>query len=203
MYHLPEKAVVKKQLPKATIYKKFDLNPASKARFDADISRIDIVGEISEATVSVPAGENVSTVFVLQVALKKTDFDEKNIMLISKLIDQKMIFVLTHENRAKLAVCYGRFFQTEWQNADDVSIPIRGLNLDAVYQNLITQIGEIHVTDGNTLSQQIELDEKRAKLEKEIAKLEKQARAEKQPRKKFELVQKIKQLKQTLETIRR
>ena len=203
MYHLPEKAVVKKQLPKATIYKKFDLNPASKARFDADISRIDIVGEISEATVSVPAGENVSSVFVLQVALKKTDFDEKNIMLISKLIDQKMIFVLTHENRAKLAVCYSRFFQTEWQNADDVSIPIRGLNLDAVYQNLITQIGAIHVTDGNTLSQQIELDEKRAKLEKEIAKLEKQARAEKQPRKKFELVQKINQLKQTLETIRR
>lgn len=195
MYHLPEKAVVKKQLPKATIYKKFDLNPASKARFDADISRIDIVGEISEATVSVPAGENVSTVFVLQVALKKTDFDEKNIMLISKLIDQKMIFVLTHENRAKLAVCYGRFFQTEWQNADDVSIPIRGLNLDAVYQNLITQIGAIHITDGNTLSQQIELDEKRAKLEKEIARLEKQARAEKQPRKKFELVQKMRNLK--------
>ena len=195
MYHLPEKAVVKKQLPKATIYKKFDLNPAAKAKFDADISRIDIVGEISEATVSVPAGENVSSVFVLQVALKKTDFDEKNIMLISKLIDQKMIFVLTHENRAKLAVCYGRFFQTEWQNADDISIPIRGLSLDAVYQNLITQIGAIHVTDGNTLSQQIELDEKRAKLEKEIARLEKQARAEKQPRKKFELVQRIKNLK--------
>ena len=41
----------------------------------------------------------------------------------------------------------------------------------------------------------IEINEKRQKLEKEIAKLEKQARAEKQPKKKFELVQKINNLR--------
>lgn len=35
---------------------------------------------------------------------------------------------------------------------------------------------------------------KKQKLEKEIARLEKQARAEKQPKKKFELVQRIKVL---------
>ena len=49
--------------------------------------------------------------------------------------------------------------------------------------------------DNNTLDEQIQLDESRQKLEKEIAKLEKLARAEKQPRKKFELVQRIKQLR--------
>ncbi len=36
---------------------------------------------------------------------------------------------------------------------------------------------------------------KKQKLEKEIAKLEKQARAEKQPKKKFELVSKVRNLK--------
>ena len=41
-------------------------------------------------------------------------------------------------------------------------------------------------------------DERRQKIEKEIAKLEKQARAEKQPKKKFELVQQIKNLKEQL-----
>ena len=40
--------------------------------------------------------------------------------------------------------------------------------------------------------EQIAVDDQRAK--KEIARLEKQARAEKQPKKKFELVQKIKTL---------
>ena len=48
--------------------------------------------------------------------------------------------------------------------------------------------------NGNTLDEQIAADERRQKIEKEIAKLEKQARAEKQPKKKFELVQRIKKL---------
>ena len=39
----------------------------------------------------------------------------------------------------------------------------------------------------------------RKKIEKEIASLEKMARAEKQPKKKFELVQQVKMLKKRLE----
>ena len=50
----------------------------------------------------------------------------------------------------------------------------------------------------NTLDEQIAADEHRQKIEKEITKLEKQARAEKQPKKKFELAQQIKKLKDEL-----
>ena len=50
------------------------------------------------------------------------------------------------------------------------------------------------IADGNTLDEQITADERRQKIKKEIAKLEKQARAEKPPKKKFELVQQIKKL---------
>ena len=59
-------------------------------------------------------------------------------------------------------------------------------------------IGEVSIADGNTLDEQIAADDRRQKIEKEIAKLEKQARAEKQPKKKFELVQQIKRLKEKL-----
>lgn len=52
----------------------------------------------------------------------------------------------------------------------------------------------MRIADCNTLDEQIAADERRQKIEKEIAKLEKQARAEKQPKKKFELVQRIKSL---------
>lgn len=198
MYNLPEKAVMKKQLSKAAIYKKFNLNSSAKARFDSDISRIDIVGEISQATVSLPAGDNISSIFVLQVSLKKKDFDEKSINLISKLIDQKMIFVLEFESKAKLAVYYGKLFQTDWQDINEISLNIQGLNLDSVYQNMIMQIGDIHIENDNSLDEQIICDEKRAKLEKEIVRLEKLARAEKQPKKKFEIVHKINKMKEGL-----
>ena len=55
------------------------------------------------------------------------------------------------------------------------------------------------VESGHTLNEQIALDDKRAKLQKEIDKLEKQARAEKQPKKKFELVQRIRTLQREME----
>lgn len=196
MYNLSERTLVKKQLPKTAVYKKFNLNTADKAKFDADISRLEISAEISPATVSVGAGEDVSSVFVIRVLLKKQDFDEKNIAMISKLIDQKLVLVLVYESKAKLAVFYKKLFMTEWQSESDISLPIQGLNLDIVYQNMIMQIGKIHIENNNTLLEQIAEDERKAKLLKEIERLEKLARKEKQPRKKFEFVQEINELRE-------
>ena len=75
---------------------------------------------------------------------------------------------------------------------------LNGTNLDAVWENIVAQVGDITVEEGNTLNEQIAADDEREKLEKEIAKLEKLARAEKQPKKKFELAQKVKALKEAL-----
>ena len=57
------------------------------------------------------------------------------------------------------------------------------------------------IDQGNTLDEQIVADEHRQKIEKEIAKLEKQARTEKQPKKKFELVQRVKALKKLIKEL--
>ncbi len=80
--------------------------------------------------------------------------------------------------------------------ADDSSISLNGLNMDTVWENLITEIGSIEIEQGHSLDEQIAADEQKVKLEKEIARLEKQARNEKQPKKKFELVQEIKKLRE-------
>lgn len=70
--------------------------------------------------------------------------------------------------------------------------------MDAIWKNVIVQVGNIRMQTGNTLDQQIAENDRKARLQKEIARLEKLARAEKQPRKKFELVQRIKQLNNDL-----
>lgn len=76
-----------------------------------------------------------------------------------------------------------------------LSIVLKGINLDTVWENIVVQVGDVDIKDGNTLEEQIIANEQQAKLQKEIARLEKQARAEKQPKKKFELVQMIKKLR--------
>lgn len=147
----------------------------------------------------VPAGEEVGSFFVLLVALKKKDFDEKTVATLSKLIPQNILFVLEFEGQSKLAIYHTKLMQTDWKPTESCTIELRGLNLDKVWENIVVDIGGVSIADGNTLDEQIAADERRQKIEKEIAKLEKQARAEKQPKKKFELVQQIKRFKEELE----
>lgn len=68
-----------------------------------------------------------------------------------------------------------------------------------MWENVVVQVGGITVEGDNSLDEQIVLNEEREKLLREIERLEKKARTEIQPRKKQELVQKIKKLKNELE----
>ena len=99
MLGLPTATELNKQLPKKAIYAKFQMNTAAKDRFDADISRISIVGEISPRTVGIAAGESIASIFVLLVSLKHKDFQVNTIAQISKLIDQNMLLVLEYEGQ--------------------------------------------------------------------------------------------------------
>lgn len=196
MLGLPKSTELNKPLPKTAIYTKFQMNAAEKAKIDADISRIVIVNEVSAAKLNLAPGESVQAFFVLQVTLKHREFSERTLITLSKLIPQNMVLLLECDGQAKLAVYHTKLLQTPWRNSADLTLVIKGLTMDAVWENVIVQVGNIRMQTGNTLDQQIAQDEQRAKLEKEIARLEKLAWAEKQPKKKFELVQKINKLKE-------
>ena len=198
MLGLPKATELSKQLPKNAIYAKFQMNTAEKAKIDADISRITIVNEVSADKVHIAAGEQVKFFFVLLVALKKKDFNDKTITTISKLIPQNMLLMLECGDEAKLATYHAKLMQTEWKRKEELSIDLKGLNLDAVWENIIIQIGGITVDQGNTLDEQIAVDEQRRKIQKEIDRLTKAARNEKQPKKRFELAQKANVLKKQL-----
>ena len=170
MLGLPKATELSRQLPKKAIYAKFSMNTAAKNRFDADISRITIVNEISPSTVAIAAGEEVKSFYVLLVALKRKDYDERIIGQLSRLIEQNMLFVLECGDEAKLAIYHNKVMSTDWSAKENLSVSLKGLNLDAVWQNVIVQIGEIQIEQGKTLDEQIAIDEKRAKLQKEINK---------------------------------
>lgn len=199
MLGLPKATEANKLLPKKAIYAKFQMNTAAKDKMDEDISRITIVNELSPARVNLAEGENVKSFFVMNVSLKKKDFSESTVAMVSKLIPQNILMVLEHEEEAKLAVYHTKLIQTEWMPKSELSVELKGFDLDAVWENIIIQVGGIRMEQGHSLDEQIALDEKRAKIQKEIERLEKLARAEKQPKKKFELVQEIKKLKEQVD----
>lgn len=200
MLGLPKATELNKKLPKTAVYAKFQMDTAEKAKIDADISRITIVNEVSASKVNIAPGEKVQAFFVLQVVLKRREFNERTLIVLSKLIPQNMVLLLEYDGKAKLAVYHTKLLQTPWKDPESLSLAVEGLTMDAVWENVIVQIGGIQVQEGNTLDQQIAQDEQKAKLEKEIAKLERKLHREKQLNRRIELNDQLKKLRRKANT---
>lgn len=196
MLGLPVATEISKALPKKAIFAKFELKPAQRDHFDQDVAKLAIVNIISPTTIpALPKGDSIECIYIIDVLLKKKDYDPKNIQLLSKLIPQKMVFALHFEDKVQLAINHTKFICGNWTNIDDVILSLQGLNLDRVWENIVVSIGDIEIEEGCTLEEQIQVDDTKAKLLKQIGLLEAKARYEKQPRKKYELFEEIKKLK--------
>lgn len=196
MLGLPQSTEVKRPLPKTQLYKRFDWKPSQRESFDGEVSRLDFVNWIAPRTLpAIAEGAEVKEIFVIEVSLKSRDFDTKSIIFLAKSIPQRVIYLLRFEDEAILAVYHTKLFTTTWQSLDSVSVPVAGLNLDTVWQNIVAFVGELEVADGNSLTEQIRVDEERARLVRQIESLERLMRSTSQPRRQRELYAEIKKLK--------
>ena len=201
MYGLPQSTIVKKQLPKKAIFAKFDLKPSQRESFDADIARIDVVAVVNPTTVpAIGEGTEIKEFYVLAVQLKQRDFDAKNIALLTKLIPRNIVFALHYEEEVQFAIYHTKLITSNWQllTPNSSFLTLNGLNLDTVWDNIVISIGDIQVEDGKSVAEQIMADDQRAKLLTQIANLERKMAIEKQPRRKREYFEQIKNLKQKL-----
>lgn len=201
MLGLPQSTEVKRPLPKVQLYKRFDWKPSQRESFDGEVSRLDFVNWIAPRTLpAIAEGAEVKEIFVIEVSLKNRDYDPKNIVLLAKSIPQRVIYLLRFEGEYRLAVYHTKLFITDWQLLTTPSslLTVKGLNLDAVWQSLVSSIGQFSVEQENTLTEQIKVDEERNKLLRQIAVLERQMNTTKQPRRKRELFLELNKLKSLL-----
>lgn len=202
MLGLPKSTEISpKQLPKKTIFQKFELNPAQRDHFDADFSKMVIMNVISQNTLpALQKGETVDTIYVIDVALKRQNYDPKNIQMLSKLIPQKMLFALHFEDEIQLAIFHTKLICGSWAPSDSYELTLSGTTTDLVWDNLVQTIGGIEIEEGHTLVEQIAIDGDRERLRKQILSLEIKARLEKQPRRKLEMFEEVKKMKAQLKS---
>lgn len=198
MLGLPESTEVRQRINKTAIYRKFELNTSQQASFDEDISSLVIVNEVSSQTIKL-SGSDENAFFVLEVQLKKMDYNKKNIERLSKLIDQNLLLVLRFEDFARLAVFKAVFYESEWKPLEEIKLKLTGLTFDDLWENVIREVGCIETTENVTLDEQISINLEREKINKQIAVLESKMNKEKQPNKKMALFEEIKELKRELE----
>lgn len=201
MFALSNTTEIKKAISKKLIYEKFKnkLTPTQKSKFDKEISKITLINEISERSIQIPKTDAVAGIFVIKVELKTKDYSESSIVLISKLIEQKLLIALKYEDQYQLCINETKLFKNQWSDEEDIRLEITGTNLEEVWENLVAQVGNIDIQDGNTLQEQIELDDEKQKLEKLIQSTEKKAQRESQSKKKLQYYQQIREYEKQLE----
>lgn len=202
MIDLPISTEVNRVLPKAQLYRQFDWKPSQRESFDGDVSRLDFVNWISPRTLpAIAEGSEVKEIFIVEVTLKKRDFDIRNITLLAKSIPQKIVYLLRFEDEVRLAVWHTRLFVTPWMKHYYATLPIDGLNLDVVWQNIVTTIGQFTVEQDRSLSEQIKVNEERSKILRQIETLEREMRYTAQRRRQREIYAEIKNLKYKISSL--
>ena len=212
MSGFPQTTELNRRIPKQKFYENLSLTPQVKRGFVEGIKLIYWRNKLAEDTVHIPKGEQVTEIEVFELRLSGHTLDEAVLRQIDKEIPYHILFLLTFEGKVQAWIGYkevsaginsfkvNRYYHTDWMQEDERPLRLEGLTLDAVYENLVRQIAgaQLEQTGSGNLATDIERQQQREKLQKEIDRLEKLAWAEKQPKKKFELAQEIHSKQQLL-----
>lgn len=216
MLGFPQTTEFNKRIPKQKFYEKMEVSPALKRVFVERIKLIHWRNKLAVSTMNIAPGETVTEIEVIEIKLASPQLNETVLRQIDKEIPYHILFILSFDGKVQAWTGYkeateggnkafkvNKYYHTEWMPEHELNLKIEGLNMDAVWENLIIQVGGVELEQGNSLDEQIAVDERKEKLVKEIEKLEKQARNEKQPNKKFQLAQHVNMLKEQFDELRK
>ena len=147
------------------------------------------------------AGTRVKGFYVARVSMKRKQFNPKNVETLLHRIGQKNILLaLSYGDVVRFALKYDEHVvvSLEWLLAEEFRFSFSGLNLDDVWNGIVKQVAGTPWKDALSVSENLDIQEHIAKLQKEIANLEKKARSENQPARKLEFFNRKRDLESQL-----
>lgn len=213
MLNLPNSTEFNKRIPKQKFYDNLSVTPALKKAFTDQIRVIYWRNKIAPTTVNLAASDSVTEIEVFEIRLNTPELDESILRQIDREIPYHILFLLEYSGQYRAVIGYkeastsgkttfkvDRYYSTDWMDEGLLPAHLDGLSMDAVYENFVRQIAGESLTDKNctTLKESVEQQKRREQIKKQIAALETKIRKEKQPKKKFELVQELNELKESI-----
>lgn len=210
MLGFPASTEFNKKIPKQKFYDNLDISPTLRRVFVDQIRLVYWRNKLAASTLNIATGEAVTEIEVFEVRLNDPQLDEAVLKQIDKEIPYHILFVLTCNGKAQAWIGYkeatasssnafkvSRYYHTNWMPEDELHLHIDGLNMDAVYENLVRQIAgdKLQTDSGESLKESVERDEKKKQLEKQIAALESKMRREKQLNRRIEINMELKILR--------
>ncbi|MRG27761.1 DUF4391 domain-containing protein [Laceyella tengchongensis] len=217
MLQLPSSTLVNRKIPKNKFYEKLQANHRLKELFTQQVESIVWKHKLSKDTIRLDPKDDIEEIQVFEIHLKQKSYSQDILRSMDKAIPYPILHVLIHEDRAKLAIAYKErsrndenrfvihsYYESEWQPVDQIKFDcIQGLDLKAVYENIIRNLLTVKAKPEAELAASLERQAQIDKLTKECQRLESKIRSEKQFNRKvelnMELQRKRKELNQLLE----
>ena len=200
MLGLPRSTEVNRRVAKEKLYQNAALVPRTREMIKDQIDSVFWRNKLADSTMAISAGETVAEIQIFEIQLRQRELDKRVLPAIAKAIPYKILFILVFGDEAQLWIeAAGMFYNTDWQPLGGFALKFEGLNLDAVYENLVRQISGGRLGTEGDIEEAVDRDKQRQRLEHDIAALEKKLLREKQFNKQVELNGELKRLRAELE----
>ncbi|CDN30784.1 Methyl-accepting chemotaxis protein [Mucinivorans hirudinis] len=213
MIQLPETTYYGKRMPKEKFYSHLEVSAAVKRSFVDDVDYFVWRNKLAPTTANLEMGDRVKEIALFEVRLKREEYNPTLFEYIDRNVPVYVVYLLRFEGNVRLLASYkepsgnksGVFrivetFVSDWMPENDIDLFVDGLNLDSIYENFVRQIAgnKLKSAASENLVVDIEAEQRRAKIERQIAQLEAKRRNEKQFNRQMELSAEIKKLKEQI-----
>ncbi len=210
MFGLSSKTQVNRKFKLTELYKVMSADKAVKADA-ANIVSVTLSNVLNKDTLNFSAKGDVKEIYVFEIALNAKTVPSLFITALDKATNFHTVFVLRFVSEEMLYGAFkeygekgmkvGKYYSTDWAAERTVALPLGVNSLDEIYTAIIDELIPITARKSESTKDFVERYGEVVKLKKEIEKLQRLVDTEKQPKRRFELNDILKQKKKELEEL--
>ena len=208
MFDLSSKTKVNRRFRPTELYKLMAADKDVKADAKGILSVV-LMNVLSQDTMNVPAGDKVKEIYIFDIELSSKTIPALFISSLDKAINLHTLFVLRFNDEQMLYGCYkektekgvklGKYYSTDWTNSEKLEpLPLNVASMNDIYTAVIDELIPIAAKQNETTSDFVARYDMIRKLKSEIDKKQRQVDNERQSKKRFELNDELKKLKEQL-----
>lgn len=216
LYEWPSSAKFGRVIPKTKFYENASMTAKVKEKFISEVQRIVWAYKISDSTVNVRAGKDVSEIQIFRIDIKGEDVRNDVLATIDQAIDFPIIYEIERSStdgpQVRLVAGYkqvnanknkvGQYLSTNWMPSTNPRLPLPvALDLDGLYEGLMQPLLPIPARQGESMSESSDRLVQVEKLEREMKALEIKLRNEKQFNRKIEIRRELRERTDMYESI--
>ena len=201
MFELPSSTKVERVFKIKELFKLIGADKEVKQEAQ-NIESIVMINAISEQTTSLKPSKEVNEIYVIKIKLTNEKLPYEFIKLLDKSIRFQVLYEVFYNENVKYLMFYKgigdkvvqyRLFETDWQKEELKQIEIVK-NLTELYKLILSSIANFKFRENEPLHDWFDRFNEVEALQKEFKKIEKQLKSEIQPKKKFELNDKLREI---------